>query len=538
MTTHMIQGKFVRNCVDNVVISRGKVLKLIKINEITGETFNICEQRMTHPVTSLGTMIGDTKDDLFVGLKSGSIMILHYDGKNLVKVAEYQRTFFNRIRIQKATRILSIHGRSLLIQCGRDITIHNTQNRENTTTCSPWRTQLSDELVQEIFHIETQNNCPVVASLETHRSGVLTLNLYRINFDNREVDKLQSKQVDDSQYYWIFSACRGMFLLYPNTIVYTRFGNETNVNCSTENGENVESPHTMIDFIVLNENNILLLSSQGHIFKLVLHIDAKDDVHELSLSIVEKVPVANKFCMLYSKFVLVLCDFGTYRIYVLGENKFGSDRTTTLHTVAEFNSDIHSVFEISVPNTDLPDLQSKLEKTSFGHKHTYTGVSIEIHNRIMRILSQRSREITMENLSTLHVDFRTSSNVLTGKKFICQWMSHGSNYTLKMQDENDYKKLFDSYLKCTLKNTDQTKVCKEARLLFPPTSSNVLTEGTPPTNPAFDELYNELRASLKRVLEIVELMRDLQFEHNDSVEVDGRVVVLVKIMKTRINQAF
>lgn len=63
MSTHITTGKFLGLDTYEVVISRGKMLKILTVDQTSGETFNLSEQQMKHQISSLGTTIGESKGE-------------------------------------------------------------------------------------------------------------------------------------------------------------------------------------------------------------------------------------------------------------------------------------------------------------------------------------------------------------------------------------------------------------------------------------------------------------------------------------------
>lgn len=58
---HIIKGKFVGSETEELFLSRGKNLKLLKIDANTGKTYNLCELDMNYAICSLTTVLGKSK---------------------------------------------------------------------------------------------------------------------------------------------------------------------------------------------------------------------------------------------------------------------------------------------------------------------------------------------------------------------------------------------------------------------------------------------------------------------------------------------
>lgn len=136
---------------------------------------------------------------------------------------------------------------------------------------------------------------------------------------------------------------------------------------------------------------------------------------------------------------------------------FGQQQLLNLSILWEFDAGVESVFETSTENLDLPCCHTKLKKTAFGEKDKWTGVTIQIHKRELKILDGNA-VITTEHLTNLPMYFEEVRGKLFNKqkKWTVKWLTNGADYNLKFYEELDYRKFLQSRDECFLADKHQT----------------------------------------------------------------------------------
>lgn len=255
-----------------------------------------------------GLLFYSFADYVIIAFVSHSIKILEWDRKysKFKQIAAYRQGFFDRIRNRDPPTIASIQQRFFITQMGEEVLVFKTKTMQTTLAiCSSWRLNLPNAKVRQIVCSTDQNDHPVLVSLEIDTNGVSTLNFYQLNIEEERFE--HSKLIEFDDIYLIMPAYRGVVLLNCKKISYKNLESDIVIECPIQQGDRVK----IIDFRIFNLHTTFLLSSQGIIFKLSLDIGGNDDVTKISFNLFDEVPISNRFCIVNSKYMLVLCDFGS-----------------------------------------------------------------------------------------------------------------------------------------------------------------------------------------------------------------------------------
>lgn len=179
------------------------------------------------------------------------------------------------------------------------------------------------------------------------------------------------------------------------------------------------------------------------------------------------------------------------------ERSFDAKPLHHLVKMAEFDAGVESIFETSTSNLDLPACNTMLTKVAFGKRNVWTGVTIEIHRREMKIYDSNKR-ITTENLTNLSMQFKKGrGNALKKqKKWNAKWISKDADYKLTFYAEEDYNKFVQSHEECYIPDAQQERIYEAKQCIKIGVTSTPKKSTSISRNDASSE---QLREDLERI---------------------------------------
>ncbi|MCO5600362.1 hypothetical protein L7F22_054473 [Adiantum nelumboides] len=338
-----VHGNFMGAKTQEIVVSRGKVLELLRLDE-NGKLQTILSVECFGAVRSLAQfkLTGSQKDYIVVGSDSGRIVILEYNKEKNMFEKVHQETFGKsgcRRIVPGQYLAVDPKGRAVLIGAVEKQKLVYVLNRDNAarlTISSPLEAHKSHTIVYSICGIDCGFDNPMFAAIELdyHEADVdftgvaaidaqKHLTFYELDLGLNHVVRKWSEQVDNGASLLVpvpgggdgpsgVLVCAENFVIYKNQqhpevrAVIPRRG-----DLPAERGVLIVAAGTLRQKSMFF---FLLQTEYGDIFKVTL--EYKDDkVSELKIKYFDTIPVSCGLCVLKSGFLFAASEFGNHAMY-------------------------------------------------------------------------------------------------------------------------------------------------------------------------------------------------------------------------------
>ncbi|KAH7296253.1 hypothetical protein KP509_26G015800 [Ceratopteris richardii] len=338
-----IHGNFMGTKSQEIVVSRGKVLELLRLDE-SGKLQTVLSVECFGAIRSLAQfkLTGSQKDYIVVGSDSGRIVILEYNKEKNTFEKVHQETFGKsgcRRIVPGQYLAVDPKGRAVLIgaiEKQKLVYVLNRDNAARLTISSPLEAHKSHTVVYSICGIDCGFDNPIFAAIELDyheadldSTGVAAneaqkhLTFYELDLGLNHVVRKWSDQVDNGANLLVpvpgggdgpsgVLVCAENFVIYKNQqhpevrAVIPRRG-----DLPAERGVLIVSAGTLRQKSMFF---FLLQTEYGDIFKVTL--EYKDDkVSELKIKYFDTIPVTCGLCVLKSGFLFAASEFGNHALY-------------------------------------------------------------------------------------------------------------------------------------------------------------------------------------------------------------------------------
>ncbi|CAG0899378.1 unnamed protein product, partial [Cyprideis torosa] len=260
--TIAVQGNFSGSKLQELLVSRGRILELIRQDPNTGKVLTLLTTDVFGIIRDLKAfrLTGGSKDYIVVSSDSGRIVILEYNAQKNAFEKVHQETFGKsgcRRIVPGQYLAIDPKGRSLMlaaVEKQKLVYILNRDSQARLTISSPLEAHKNTTVVYHCVGVDVGFENPLFACLE-------------MDYEN---------DLDDPE--------RGMIFV-----------------CSATH-------KTKVLFFFLAQ------TEQGDIFKITLETD-EDLVTEIKLKYFDTVPVASSMCVLKTGFLFVGSEFGNHFFY-------------------------------------------------------------------------------------------------------------------------------------------------------------------------------------------------------------------------------
>ncbi|XP_072155255.1 splicing factor 3B subunit 3 isoform X2 [Bemisia tabaci] len=345
--THAVHGNFSGGKVQEILVSRGKSLELLRLDPSSGKVHTLLTVEVFGVIRSLMAfrLTGGTKDYIVVGSDSGRIVILEYmPSKNLLEKV-HQETFGKsgcRRIVPGQYLAIDPKGRAVMIGAIEKQKLVYTLNRDGQTRLtisSPVEAHKSNTLVYHIVGVDVGFNNPFFACLEidyeeadvdpTGEAAMKTqqtLTFYELDLGNNNVVRKYSEPLEEHANFLISvpggnDGPSGVLICSENYLTYKNLGDQHDIRCPIPRRRNdLDDPERGMIFVCSATHKtksmffFLLQTEQGDIFKVTLDVD-DDVVTEIKLKYFDTVPVATSLCVLKTGFLFVASEFGNHYLY-------------------------------------------------------------------------------------------------------------------------------------------------------------------------------------------------------------------------------
>ncbi|ELR57379.1 Splicing factor 3B subunit 3 [Bos mutus] len=337
-----IHGNFSGTKQQEIVVSRGKILELLRPDPNTGKVHTLLTVEVFGVIRSLMAfrLTGGTKDYIVVGSDSGRIVILEYQPSKNMFEKIHQETFGKsgcRRIVPGQFLAVDPKGRAVMISAiekQKLVYILNRDAAARLTISSPLEAHKANTLVYHVVGVDVGFENPMFACLEMDYEEAdndptgeaaantqQTLTFYELDLGLNHVVRKYSEPLEEHGNFLITvpggsDGPSGVLICSENYITYKNFGDQPDIRCPIPRRRNdLDDPERGMIFVCSATHKtksmffFLAQTEQGDIFKITLETD-EDMVTEIRLKYFDTVPVAAAMCVLKTGFLFVASEFG------------------------------------------------------------------------------------------------------------------------------------------------------------------------------------------------------------------------------------
>lgn len=345
--THAVHGNFSGTKQQEIAVSRGKILELLRPDANTGKVHTLLTVEIFGVIRSMMAfrLTGGSKDYLVIGSDSGRIVILEYIPQKNIFEKVHQETFGKsgcRRIVPGQYLAIDPKGRAVMIgavEKQKLVYILNRDAAAHLTISSPLEAHKSNTLVYHMVGVDVGFENPMFACLEmdyedadTDPTGEAaqttqqTLTFYELDLGLNHVVRKYSEPLEEHGNFLISvpggsDGPSGVLICSENYITYKNFGDQLDIRCPIPRRRNdLDDPERGMIFVCSATHKtkamffFLAQTEQGDIFKVTLEAD-EDMVTEIKLKYFDTVPVASAMCVLKTGFLFVASEFGNHYLY-------------------------------------------------------------------------------------------------------------------------------------------------------------------------------------------------------------------------------
>ncbi|CAG5958458.1 unnamed protein product [Menidia menidia] len=345
--THAIHGNFSGTKMQEIVVSRGKILELLRPDANTGKVHTLLTVEVFGIVRSLMAfrLTGGTKDYIVVGSDSGRIVILEYHPSKNMFEKIHQETFGKsgcRRIVPGQYLAVDPKGRAVMIgaiEKQKLVYILNRDAAARLTISSPLEAHKANTLVYHVVGVDVGFENPMFACLEMDYEEAdndptgeaaantqQTLTFYELDLGLNHVVRKYSEALEEHGNFLITvpggsDGPSGVLICSENYITYKNFGDQPDIRCPIPRRRNdLDDPERGMIFVCSATHKtksmffFLAQTEQGDIFKVTLETD-EEMVTEIRLKYFDTIPVATAMCVLKTGFLFVASEFGNHYLY-------------------------------------------------------------------------------------------------------------------------------------------------------------------------------------------------------------------------------
>lgn len=345
--THAVHGNFSGTKTQEIVISRGKSVELLRPDPNTGKVHTLLTIEIFGIVRSMMAfrLTGGTKDYVVVGSDSGRIVILEYQPQKNIFEKVHQETFGKsgcRRIVPGQYLATDPRGRAVMIgaiEKQKLAYILNRDEQTRLTISSPLEAHKSNTLVYHMVGVDVGYDNPMFACLEIDyeeadidptgeaaQKTQQTLTFYELDLGVNHVVRKYSEPLEEHANFLVTvpggdDGPSGVLICSENYLTYKNLGDQHDIRCPIPRRRNdLDDPERGMIFVCSATHKtksmffFLAQTEQGDIFKITLEVDDYM-VTEIKLKYFDTVPVATSMCVLKTGFLFVASEFGNHYLY-------------------------------------------------------------------------------------------------------------------------------------------------------------------------------------------------------------------------------
>ncbi|OCH91653.1 hypothetical protein OBBRIDRAFT_792005 [Obba rivulosa] len=383
--THAVAGNFSGSRQQEIIVSRGTRLELLRPDPQSGKVFTVVTSDVFGSIRSLAAfrLTGGTKDYAILGSDSGRIVILEYEPKTSSFTKVHQETFGK----SGARRIVpgqylatDPKGRSVMIgamEKAKLVYILNRDAAANLTISSPLEAHKNNAIIHHIVGLDVGFDNPMFAALEVDYSesdqdptgeafnnAEKMLTYYELDLGLNHVVRKWSEPTDPRANLLVqvpggqlaaserYDGPSGVLVCCEDHIIYRHMDAPQHRVPIPRRRHPLQDPDRglIITAAVMHKMKgaffFLLQSEDGDLYKVTIDHE-EQDVKALKIKYFDTVPVASSLCILKSGFLFVASEFGNHYLYQF--QKLGDDDNEP-----EFSSASYPSFGMANPAMPLP----------------------------------------------------------------------------------------------------------------------------------------------------------------------------------------
>uniref|UniRef100_A0A8C5BMP9 Splicing factor 3B subunit 3 n=1 Tax=Gadus morhua TaxID=8049 RepID=A0A8C5BMP9_GADMO len=351
--SHAIHGNFSGTKMQEIVVSRGKILELLRPDANTGKVHTLLTMEVFGIVRSLMAfrLTGGTKDYIVVGSDSGRIVILEYHSSKNMFEKIHQETFGKsgcRRIVPGQFLAVDPKGRAVMIgaiEKQKLVYILNRDAAARLTISSPLEAHKANTLVYHVVGVDVGFENPMFACLEMDYEEAdndptgeaaantqQTLTFYELDLGLNHVVRKYSEALEEHGNFLITvpggaDGPSGVLICSENYITYKNFGDQPDIRCPIPRRRNdLDDPERGMIFVCSATHKtksmffFLAQTEQGDIFKVTLETD-EEMVTEIRMKYFDTIPVATAMCVLKTvSFYFLFLFIYLYQIAHLGDD--------------------------------------------------------------------------------------------------------------------------------------------------------------------------------------------------------------------------
>lgn len=310
--THAVHGNFSGSKMQEILVSRGKSLELLRPDPNTGKVHTLLTVEVFGIIRSLMAfrLTGGTKDYIVVGSDSGRIVILEYISTKNIFEKVHQETFGKsgcRRIVPGQYLAIDPKGRAVMIgaiEKQKLVYILNRDAEARLTISSPLEAHKSNTLVYHTVGVDAGFENPMFACLEidyeeadTDPTGEAahktqqTLTFYELDLGLNHVVRKYSEPLEEHANFLVSvpggnDGPSGVLICSENYLTYKNLGDQHDIRCPIPRRRNdLDDPERGMIFVCSATHKtksmffFLAQTEQGDIFKITLETDEIGRAH-------------------------------------------------------------------------------------------------------------------------------------------------------------------------------------------------------------------------------------------------------------------
>ncbi|ELU42250.1 splicing factor 3B subunit 3 [Rhizoctonia solani AG-1 IA] len=354
--TQAIVGNFSGIRQQEIIISRGTILELLRPDSSTGKVSTVLAQDVFGTIRSIAAfrLTGGTKDYCIVGSDSGRIIVLEYDPKTNSFTKLQQETFGksgSRRIVPGEMLAVDPKGRSVMISAVEKSKLVYVLNRDaaaNLTISSPLEAHRNGAIIHAIVGVDVGFENPLFAALEVDytesdadptgqafRNAEKMLTFYELDLGLNHVVRKSSEPTDRRANLLVqvpggqsattnaFDGPSGVLVCCEDHIIYRPVDLDGGAV-----SHRVPIPRRRTPWGGDEERGLIITSAVMHKMKVCdlykVTLEHEDEiVKSMTIKYFDTVPTATSLCILKSGFLFVAAEGGNHHLYQF--QKLGDD---------------------------------------------------------------------------------------------------------------------------------------------------------------------------------------------------------------------
>jgi len=359
--THAINGNFSAPKAQEIVVARGKILELLRVDDDFRIVVSVLQWEIFGVIRSLKPfrLTGGNRDYIIVGSDSGKITVLQYDPEhNRFKVIHnecYGKSGCRRI-VPGEFLASDPKGRAVMIgaiEKQKFVYVLNRDSEAKLIISSPLEAHKSHSLTFDICGVDVDFDNPTFACLEIDYEDVENeareepaadimghklLSFYELDLGLNHVTRKAVLEVDPGANLLITvpggsDGPGGVLVCAENWIIYQNPEGEDDVRAPIPRraGTPDEKGLLITSYAVHKQRDLfffLVQSELGDIYKVTLSYKG-DEVHDVHVKYFDTVPVASSMCLLRNGYLFVAAEFGNHCLFTFQGIGEGDDSPET-----------------------------------------------------------------------------------------------------------------------------------------------------------------------------------------------------------------